>query len=213
MSKRIQEYEGQKIRLTFEGAKCIHSRRCVTGLPDVFQANVKGPWIKPDNAHPDELAALALACPSGAVKFERKDGGANEAAPKRNVIQLSENGPLLFRADLEINDEPVGYRVTLCRCGHSQNKPYCDGAHHQAGFKATGELSNSEKLPEPPPAGKLKIKPAANGPLLLEGPMEIVAGSGRCIARPDKTALCRCGQSKKKPYCDGSHKAAGFTAP
>jgi len=60
--------------------------------------------------------------------------------------------------------------------------------------------------------GKLAIKPQKNGSLQVTGNLTIVAGSGREGWRGAQTWLCRCGQSKNKPFCDGSHKAAGFTA-
>jgi CDGSH-type Zn-finger protein len=58
----------------------------------------------------------------------------------------------------------------------------------------------------------VNIQPLPNGPLLVTGNLEIVSGTGRTTDKVAKTALCRCGQSKNKPYCDGSHVAAGFTA-
>jgi CDGSH-type Zn-finger protein len=58
--------------------------------------------------------------------------------------------------------------------------------------------------------GPLKVDPAVNGPLVVSGNLEICAGTGRTVARVTKTALCRCGHSKNKPFCDGSHVAAGF---
>ncbi|MBD3853934.1 MAG: CDGSH iron-sulfur domain-containing protein, partial [Acidobacteria bacterium] len=52
--------------------------------------------------------------------------------------------------------------------------------------------------------------PAPNGPLLVSGPLEIMAGTGRAIDRTTNTALCRCGASENKPYCDGTHTKVGF---
>jgi CDGSH-type Zn-finger protein len=57
------------------------------------------------------------------------------------------------------------------------------------------------------------IKPSPNGPLQVSGDFKIVKADGTEIAHQGDTAyLCRCGHSSKKPFCDGSHKAAGFTA-
>jgi hypothetical protein len=58
----------------------------------------------------------------------------------------------------------------------------------------------------------LRITPVPNGPLLVAGNLEVVSGTGRTTNRVERTALCRCGQSANKPYCDGSHTAAGFRA-
>ena len=207
----IEEVRGKKVLLKFEGKKCIHSRQCVLSRPDVFVPNVEGEWIHPDNATPEELAALALSCPSGAIAYERLDGGPAEAAPLVNTARIRENGPVALHAELEIAGKPR-FRATLCRCGASQNKPYCDGSHTAAGFAATGEPGTQDSQALAARGGKLKVTPAKNGPLLLEGNLEICTGTGRTVNRVTKTALCRCGQSAKKPYCDGTHSKVGFVA-
>jgi len=78
--------------IRFDGGKCIHSRHCVLDRPDVFVPNVQGEWIHPDKATPDEVAELAHNCPSGAISYERLDGGENERAPLVNVVRVRENG-------------------------------------------------------------------------------------------------------------------------
>jgi CDGSH-type Zn-finger protein len=183
----------------------------VLGRPDVFVPNVEGEWIHPDNATPEELAALAGGCPSGAITYERLDGGPGEAPPMVNVVRVRENGPLAIHADLEIEGEPPRFRATLCRCGASKSKPFCDASHIAAGFLATGEPATTESQPLPTRNGKVKLKPAKNGPLVVEGSLEICTGTGRTVNRVTKTALCRCGQSSKKPFCDGTHNKVGFT--
>ena len=115
------EYKGKNITITFDGAKCIHSRNCVLGLPNVFQANVEGPWINPDNSTVEELIAVARSCPSGAITYERNDGGETERAPDVNVIRVLENGPLAVAADLHIEGQEPTTRATLCRCGASKH--------------------------------------------------------------------------------------------
>ncbi len=96
-------------------------------------------------------------------------------------------------------------------CGASKNKPDCDASHTAAGFKATGEPDALESKVLDGRGGELKVTPAKNGPLLFEGNLEICSGTGKTINRVTKTALCRCGQSSKKPYCDGTHNKIGFT--
>ena len=105
----------------------------------VFKANVEGPWIDPDAASAEELVQVALNCPSGAIHVTRHDGGADEAAPEVNTITVRENGPLAINAEIVLAGAPIGTRATLCRCGASKNKPYCDGSHVAAAFTATGE--------------------------------------------------------------------------
>jgi CDGSH-type Zn-finger protein len=123
-----------------------------------------------------------------------------------------ENGPLVVRAPLSVRCEPAGLRATFCRCGQSRNKPYCDGAHAGAGFAATGEPPARESAALAERAGPLAVTPQKNGALKLKGPMEVVSGTGHTLHRATELYFCRCGHSKTKPYCDGSHKALGFVA-
>lgn len=204
--------DGQQVRIRFDGARCIHARSCVLTQPNVFKANVQGPWIDPDAASPEELLALAERCPSGAISIERLDGGANEQPAGRNVVAVWENGPYAVRGDLQIDGQPA-LRATLCRCGASANKPYCDGSHVAAGFTATGEFPPPTELPAWPEAAGLEISPQKDGPLKIGGPHEITCGTGKAVKRGAVAFLCRCGASGNKPFCDGTHRKTGFSAP
>lgn len=195
----------------FDGTRCIHSRHCVLTRPDVFVPNVEGEWIHPERATVDDLVHLARNCPSGAIQVTRRDGRA-EPPPLVNLVRVLENGPLAVTAELEVAGRAPERRATLCRCGHSSNKPYCDGSHQAAGFTATGEPPVAESQPLAARDGVLRVTPAPNGPLLVEGNLEVVSGTGHTINRCVKTALCRCGHSGSKPYCDGTHRKIGFTA-
>jgi CDGSH-type Zn-finger protein len=104
----------------------------------------------------------------------------------------------------------AGFRVTLCRCGASKDKPYCDGSHHQVGFTATGEPATGETGMLAVRDGPLAIDPAPNGPLRVRGNLEITSGTGRVVARVESASLCRCGGSQTKPFCDGTHSRIGF---
>lgn len=209
-----KKYAGKNISVFFERKKCIHSRNCVLGLPDVFQANAEGPWIKPDNSPAEELAAIIRSCPSGALTYERLDNGLQESAPHVNVIRILENGPLAVHADMRIEGRSPSslFRATLCRCGASENKPYCDGNHKKIGFTATGEPKTTESYPLEVRNGPLHITPLENAPLLVSGNVEICSGTGRIVNRTQNIALCRCGASRNRPYCDGSHSKKEFIA-
>ena len=207
MSK-IEEVEGKDVTIRFEAKKCIHSRGCVLGRPDVFVPNVQGAWIHPDAATADEVAELAHNCPSGAITYIRRDGR-DETPPIVNTIRVRENGPLACHAEMTIDGVPA-LRTTLCRCGRSTNKPFCDGSHATAGFVATGEPATRPSEPLAVRDGQLAIVGAENGPLLVSGNVEIVSGTGHTIDRCVKAALCRCGGSANKPFCDGTHKTNGF---
>ncbi len=76
-SPTIEVAEGRDVTIAFETKRCIHARFCVLQQPGVFKANVVGPWISPDDATTTEgLVATAQNCPSGAIRYRRKDGGA-----------------------------------------------------------------------------------------------------------------------------------------
>lgn len=212
MGNDRQEYLGKKVIVRFEGSKCIHSRHCVLGNPKVFIANAPGEWIQPDAASPAEVISLVHACPSGALTYECLDDGDPEPAPLVNTVHLRENGPLAFHADIEIQGHGQCYRATLCRCGASQHKPFCDNSHAAENFVATGEPPTVESDALIDRAGRLLITPIANGPLLIEGNLEVCSGTGRTLNRTQKTWLCRCGASQNKPFCDGTHRKIGFTA-
>lgn len=206
-----ETYEGDGITVVFDGRRCIHSRMCVLGRPDVFVPNAEGRWIHPENATADELAEIAHSCPSGAIAYDRYDGGVQEQAPVVNLIRLRENGPYAFHAPLTVAGTAEGMRRTLCRCGASRSKPYCDGSHHEAGFQATGEPPSRESEALGVRDGPLEVTPLPDGPLKVVGAMELVSGTGRTIDRRTQAFLCRCGASATKPFCDGSHKRVGFT--
>jgi CDGSH-type Zn-finger protein/uncharacterized Fe-S cluster protein YjdI len=208
----IERVRGKSVVVVFEGGRCIHSRQCVLARPDVFVPNVEGEWIHPDNATPEEMVALAENCPSGAIAYERLDGGKGETAPMVNVARVRQNGPIAFHAELDIDGEPPRFRATLCRCGASKSKPYCDGSHVAIDFVATGEPMILDSQPLASRAGQLKVMPAKDGPLVVRGNLEIVSGTGHTVNRVTKTALCRCGRSRNKPYCDGTHAEIGFTS-
>jgi len=206
--------KGREVTIRFDGHRCIHSRNCVLGHPEVFVPNVKGQWIFPDASSTETVMHIALSCPSGAIRAAHNDGSASsDTPPTVNTVRIRENGPLAFEAELQIRGEPEATpRATLCRCGESKSKPFCDGSHAAAGFTATGEPAAKEFVALEVRNGPLNVQPQPNGPLLVTGNLEVVTGTGHTVNKVTRTWLCRCGQSKNKPYCDGSHKAAGFLA-
>jgi CDGSH-type Zn-finger protein/uncharacterized Fe-S cluster protein YjdI len=208
----IETAKGKGVTVLFEARRCIHSRHCVLDAPTVFKANTPGEWIYPDAVSVETVVGVAHNCPSGAIRYDRHDGGPSETAPPVNTLRLRENGPYALHAPLLLAGADDGFRATLCRCGHSQRKPWCDGSHNSASFVASGEpaTGNAEALAVRD--GPLQVTPLANGPLQIQGNLEICAGTGRTVARVTQASLCRCGQSKTKPFCDLSHVVAGFVA-
>jgi CDGSH-type Zn-finger protein/uncharacterized Fe-S cluster protein YjdI len=206
----IEEVRGKRVVIRFESNKCIHSRNCVLGHPEIFEPNVTGEWIHPDATSPETVARVAHACPSGAITYECLDSKDAETAPVVNLMYIRENGPLAFNAPLVLDGDNVGFRATLCRCGASKNKPYCDGSHVEAGFAATGEPTTQDSEQLAVRNGDLAITSVSDGPLQIKGSLEFVSGTGRTLNRVEEAYLCRCGASENKPYCDGSHKKVGF---
>ncbi len=218
MSDKIFLYPGEKISIQYEVKRCIHAAECAHGLPGVFDPQRK-PWINPNEAAADAVATLVERCPTGALHFTRHDGGPAEAVPEQNRVTVAADGPLWLRGELEIIG-PDGVvvlkdtRLALCRCGASNNKPFCDGSHAKAAFQDDGALGrNSVKTVES--AGEeraLRITPAADGPLAIKGKAEIVSADGQSGYSGNRMYLCRCGASQNKPFCDGSHATVGFNS-
>jgi CDGSH-type Zn-finger protein/uncharacterized Fe-S cluster protein YjdI len=198
------------ITLRFDAARCIHSRHCVMGAPSVFLANVKGPWLHPETVPLMQTIAIAHSCPSGAITYERHDGGPQETAPAVNELRIRENGPYAIHAAIEVAGQGAMFRATFCRCGKSENKPFCDNSHRKAEFVATGEPVTIVSDPLEERGGALRIAPIADGPLEILGNLEICSGTGRTVFRTESARLCRCGGSANKPFCDGTHARIGF---
>lgn len=220
MSKSpVHEYEGKKTSITWDQRLCIHASECVRAEGPLFESGRK-PWANPDTVDPEEVEEVVLRCPSGALSFRNAEGENPETAPDTNTVTVVYNGPLYVSGDLDIDGVPenlpddmpgVRFRAALCRCGESRRKPFCDNSHLKSEFRDPGAVGkkgdNIESL-----SGPLVIRSAKNGPLLLQGNFRIVAGTGREQFRGTKAALCRCGGSDNKPFCDGSHKTNGFEA-
>lgn len=205
----VDRAEGKDVTINFDGKRCIHARVCVTQAPATFLAGVEGAWIVPDETDVEQLCGIIRQCPSGALSYQRRDGEA-EPVPPVNLIGLRENGPYAVRADMVLDGERAGIRATLCRCGASKNKPFCDKSHKYIGFEATGEPPGKDTPRLALRDGPLAVDLELDGPLQVHGNLEIVSGTGRAIACVETARLCRCGGSGNKPFCDGTHRKIGF---
>jgi uncharacterized Fe-S cluster protein YjdI len=130
---KTKEYSNGDVTVVWKPDACIHSAICVKGLGEVFKPKEK-PWIKIDAASTEALINQVKACPSGALSYYRNDKGNQEAESLETKVEVCENGPLLVYGTLKVTHkdgkEEIKNRTTaFCRCGASQNKPYCDGAH------------------------------------------------------------------------------------
>ncbi len=134
----VEIVAGREVTIYFEASRCIHARNCVLADPEVYVPNVEGDWLRPDAASAEAVLRTGFNCPSGAIRVTRNASGqGSDAAPTVNTVRVRENGPLAIEAELSIGDIKLATpRATLCRCGQSANKPYCDGSHKAAGFQA-----------------------------------------------------------------------------
>jgi CDGSH-type Zn-finger protein/uncharacterized Fe-S cluster protein YjdI len=207
-------FASERIVVAYDADRCTQARECMRALPAVFDLD-GSVSIDPSAAPPARIAEVVMRCPSGALHFERLDGGAEEPTPARNMVTVTPNGPLHVRGDLEI-ETPLGLvhdtRVALCRCGASANKPFCDGSHRDTSFSHDGAFTLGK--PIAPPAldhdGPLRIRPSKRGPLLFSGILELRSADLTTYARLEHPALCRCGRSQLKPFCDATHLDVGF---
>jgi CDGSH-type Zn-finger protein/uncharacterized Fe-S cluster protein YjdI len=215
MSKNTAiKYPGEDAEVSWQGNLCIHIGECGRAKGDLFVGGRK-PWCQPDSVAQDDVTEVILRCPTGALSVELKDGTNPETARPENTVHVAYNGPLFFRGNLEIDGAPaevpgLSFRAALCRCGQSNNKPFCDNSHEEAGFRDYGAIGDAGN-PATDTGGPLVVKVAKDGPLLLKGNLSISAGSGRSSWRGNQVVLCRCGASENKPFCDGTHKKVGFS--
>ncbi len=140
----------------------------------------------------------------------------NRTLSQNNQVRVRANGPLLCSGDIEVYDADgqlldQGDDIALCRCGHSHKKPFCDGSHRDAGFEDDGVFEDPKSEPLQGD-GAWKVTVRKNAMLLGAGPVTI-SGTGSCSTTRNKVALCRCGHSANKPFCDAQHRECGFTDP
>ena len=108
MARRV--YTSEKINVSFDASLCVHTANCLRGLPQVFDLEAK-PWISPGAADASTIAAVVERCPSGALQYERLDGGAQEQPESEPVIYAAQNGPLMVRGDVKLLD-PDGHELS-----------------------------------------------------------------------------------------------------
>lgn len=218
MDQKEYTYESDEVKVTYDVKRCIHAKECVKGLSKVFDPD-KRPWIQPENASAAEIRSTVERCPTGALHYEMKDHSVEEEVPPVNSITISPDGPVYFRGDLEVQDEngdtlKQDTRWSLCRCGQSGNKPACDNTHTEINFEAPAAFDKSSLSEDNPEDNnsKLVLKALKDGPLLVQGRYQMYSETTQPVTCTKNIALCRCGASGNKPFCDGSHKEIRFTS-
>jgi len=139
-----KKYTNDEVTIVWKPDMCIHSKICWTELREVFDPFVK-PWIKPSGASTERMIAQVKKCPSGALSYYMNSDAQGEAAnvniEAETIIETSKDGPLLVYGNVTIksaNGELTKKNnvTAFCRCGASNNKPFCDGTHRKIEFKA-----------------------------------------------------------------------------
>lgn len=138
MKTITKQYSNDELTVVWQPHLCIHAENCVKMLPKVYNPEVR-PWIKVENATTDELKTQVDACPSGALSYKLVNA-TQETAMVNIKIEAKANGPLIVKGDIEIvkadgNTELRMKMTAFCRCGASENKPFCDGSHSKIGFE------------------------------------------------------------------------------
>jgi CDGSH-type Zn-finger protein len=131
-------YVGKGITIFDNRALCSHAGLCTDELASVFRHR-DTPWIHPDGAAVEKIVAQIRKCPSGALSYAI-DGGEAEPPQRPPMVTVTNDGPYAITGGIELlgvklGDGASAEHYTLCRCGASKNKPFCDGSHWHVGFK------------------------------------------------------------------------------
>ena len=137
----ILTYEGREITVHYNRLLCSHAAECGRRQKAAFDSSRK-PWIVVDNASKEGIIEVVKACPSGALRYSLPGESPRHARDETDGVTVEKDGPYrvtgipLASPRLATGANPDKY--VLCRCGASKNKPYCDGSHHDIGWKASG---------------------------------------------------------------------------
>ncbi len=137
LDKRVN-YAGKKITIHDNRGLCAHAGHCDGNLASVFIIDKK-PWIDPDGATAEEIIEVIEKCPSGALSYTIDDVEHRDQ-DRGPLVTVTKDGPYAVTGGIELAGQPLcegasTEHYTLCRCGGSKNKPFCDGAHYSIGFK------------------------------------------------------------------------------
>lgn len=134
--EKIIEYSNEEITIVWKPEVCMHSAKCVQGLPGVFKPKEKR-WIQLENSNTEDVVKTVKTCPSGALSFYMNASGKAEVEeePISNTkVEVMDKGPLMVYGTLSIKhsdgrEEQKTRATAFCRCGKTGNNPFCDGSH------------------------------------------------------------------------------------
>jgi CDGSH-type Zn-finger protein len=134
---KVSSYVNKEIIIHNNVLLCSVAGYCHMELPSVFNVE-REPWIDPGQANQEKIRAVIEKCPSGALSYSI-NGQPQAEADREPGITIEKNGPYRITGGIEFKDVTWGQgasreHYTLCRCGASRNKPFCDGSHATIGF-------------------------------------------------------------------------------
>ncbi len=135
---KMDTYEGKEITIYDNHAVCTGAGFCAENSPGIFNPQRK-PWIDPDAEDAEKTASTIRLCPSGALSY-KKGKEYYKDQDREPSITIAKNGPYNIVGGIELNDpqdskpESIEH-YSLCRCGASKNKPFCDGSHEDIRYK------------------------------------------------------------------------------
>ena len=137
LEDKRSDYKGETITIHDNRAICSHAGRCTDGLPSVFRLRQE-PFVDPSGSTQDEIIAAIRKCPSGALSYSI-DGVEQVTGDDAPAIFIAPDGPYVVTGGPNLVGTPFGEGAsrkifTLCRCGQSKNKPFCDGTHWSVNF-------------------------------------------------------------------------------
>ena len=131
---------GRRITVHDNRRMCAHSAECIRNLESVFDVTQR-PWINADGAKVDEVVRVVKSCPSGALSYSIDGIEYRDQQDREPKILVSRNGPYLVTGGIELEgvtnwaEQASQEHYALCRCGASENKPFCDGNHLRIRFQ------------------------------------------------------------------------------
>jgi len=129
------EVGGVAVTVNYTPVLCTHAAQCQARAEAVFDPK-KSPWIQPENGTLDAILDVIAACPSGALRVSVGDQPPQHMTTGEVGIAVEKDGPYhVTNVALEAEFNGAGAsraKYSLCRCGLSKNKPFCDGSHHDA---------------------------------------------------------------------------------
>ena len=154
MDPNNREYSNKEITVHWKPARCIHATTCYRELNEVFKPSER-PWVNMDGASTEKIIDIVRRCPTDALTYEwREEGKVSEKAPESGLaeadmlkeaenhpaeIRIMKNGPYVVEGDFSVigsNGQELRqmFMTSFCRCGASEEMPFCDGSHRIEDF-------------------------------------------------------------------------------